>query len=313
MKRWILLIGIGLWGWMACRASREATSIPSPKDRHFEQTEVPQTLTHPSERADWIALHYWDRFDFTDTTGIRSSAFLEQALKDYLVLLRTASSERQAEGLKTLVQKAGQETPKAMLLFFDEKLEEYLAYSYSPLQNYEQYMAVLEAILQSDRYDEDEKIRPATLLELCLKNRVGTVAENFAYALSDKDSPVFRLHDLKAERLILLFFDPECLHCRQLIDQMKQSPTLNAQQQSGRLKILTIYPYADVEAWRERVGLLSTNWINSYNPESSILSDELYELKITPALYLLDGQKRVIVREGGLSEVEQALITTQSE
>ena len=298
---------------MACRASREATSIPSPKDRHFEQTEVPQTLTHPSERADWIALHYWDRFDFTDTTGIRGSAFLEQALKDYLVLLRTASSERQAEGLKTLVQKAGQGTPKAMLLFFDEKLEEYLAYSYSPLQNNEQYIAVLEAILQSDRYDEDEKIRPATLLELCLKNRVGTVAENFAYALSDKDSPVFRLHDLKAERLILLFFDPECLHCRQLIDQMKQSPTLNAQQQSGRLKILTIYPYADVEAWRERVGILSANWINSYNPESSILSDELYELKITPALYLLDGQKRVIVREGGLSEVEQALITTQSE
>ena len=146
-----------------------------------------------------------------------------------------------------------------------------------------------------------------------MKNRVGTVAEDFAYALSDKDSPVFRLHDLKAERLILLFFDPECLHCRQLIDQMKQSPTLNAQQQSGRLKILTIYPYADVEAWRERVGILSANWINSYNPESSILSDELYELKITPALYLLDGQKRVIVREGGLSEVEQALITTQSE
>ena len=200
-----------------------------------------------------------------------------------------------------------------MLLFFDEKLEEYLAYSYSPLQSNEQYIAVLEAILQSDRYDEDEKIRPATLLELCLKNRVGTVAEDFAYALSDKDSPIFRLYDLKAERLILLFFDPECLHCRQLIDQMKQSPTLNAQQQSGRLKILTIYPYADVEAWRERVGLLSANWINSYNPESSILSDELYELKITPALYLLDGQKRVIVREGGLSEVEQALITTQSE
>ena len=258
-------------------------------------------------------MHYWDRFDFTDTTGIRGSAFLEQALKDYLILLRAASSERQAEGLKTLVQKAGQGTPKAMLLFFDEKLEEYLAYSYSPLQNNEQYIAVLEAILQSDRYDEDEKIRPATLLELCLKNRVGSVAEDFAYALSDKDSPVFRLHDLKAERLILLFFDPECLHCRQLIDQMKQSPTLNAQQQSGRLKILTIYPYADVEAWRERVGILSANWINSYNPESSILSDELYELKITPALYLLDGQKRVIVREGGLSEVEQALITTQSE
>lgn len=313
MKRWTLLIGIGLWGWMACRASREATSIPSPKDRHFEQTEVPQTLTLPSERADWIALHYWDRFDFTDTTGIRGSSFLEQALKDYLVLLRTASSGRQAEGLKTLVQKAGQGTPKAMLLFFDEKLEEYLAYSYSPLQNNEQYIAVLEALLQSDRYDEDEKIRPATLLELCLKNRVGSIAEDFAYVLSDKDSPIFRLHDLKAERLILLFFDPECLHCRQLIDQMKQSPTLNAQQQSGRLKILTIYPYADVEAWRERVGILSANWINSYNPESSILSDELYELKITPALYLLDGQKRVIVREGGLAEVEQALITTQSE
>lgn len=305
--------------FFSCQAGSAATSSKAQERRQFELVTVPNQLEAPAERADWLALHYWDRFDFTDTTDIRGTLFFEQALSDYLYILQHASPEQQAEGLKALLRKA--ETgyrpnstntstqpalQKAFLNRLDELLEEYLAFSYSPMQDNETYIAVLEYITQSTSWSEEEKIRPSILLELCLKNRKGTLATDFDYALAD--GTMSHLYALSSPYLILFFYDPECAHCRQQIDQMKQSTVLNEALSKQELHILTIYPYADVEAWRSSLTNLPSQWINCYNPESTILSDELYELKITPALYLLDDQKRVLVREGNLSEIEQALI-----
>ena len=94
------------------------------------------------------------------------------------------------------------------------------------------------------------------------------------------------------------------------MEQMQQSAVLREAMRTHQLQLLSIYPYADVAAWRTALPSLPANWINSYNPESTILSEELYELKITPALYLLDSQKRVLVREGSLQEIEQHLLST---
>ena len=323
MSRWIIIVWIGLGGlaggFLSCQAGVTAASSFARATRSFQSVTVPAQLQTPAERAEWLALHYWDQFDFTDTTDIRSTLFFEQALSDYLYILQQASPVRQAEGLKALLWKA--ETgyqpngtnaspqpslQKAFLNRLDELLEAYLAFSYSPMQDNEMYIAVLEYITQSDSWSEEEKIRPSILLELCLKNRKGTPATDFDYVVADGTKS--HLYALSSPYVILFFYDPECTHCRQEIEQMQHSKALNKALEKHQLQLLTIYPYADTTAWRTTLANLPTAWINSYNPESTILSDELYELKITPALYLLDSQKKVLVREGSLSEIEQALI-----
>ena len=317
----ILALLCGLTGvFLSCQVCLAIAISKAPEKRQFELVTVPSLLQTPADRADWLALHYWDRFDFTDTTDIRSTQFFEQALSDYLYILQQASPAQQAEGLKALLRKAetgyrpnsASASPKptlqkTLLNRLDELLEEYLAFSYSPMQDNEMYIAVLEYITQSAAWSEEEKIRPATLLELCLKNRKGTPATDFDYALTDGTKS--HLYALSSPYLILFFYDPECAHCQQQIDQMKHSAVLNEALASHQLRILTIYPYADVEAWRSGLSTLSAQWINSYNPESLILSDELYELKITPTLYLLDSHKQVLVREGSLQEIERLLLS----
>lgn len=323
MIRWITGLWIGLCGlagvFCSCQANVKGFASLPRTGRQFPLVTVPAQLQTPAERSEWLALHYWDQLDFTDTTDIRGTLFLEQALSDYLAILRQASPERQAEGLKGLLQKAEigyrpdstnkaprPDLQKTFLNRFDELLEEYLAFSYSPMQDNEMYIAVLEYITQSNSWSEEEKIRPSILLELCLKNRKGTPATDFDYVAADGTKS--HLYALSSPYVILFFYDPECAHCRQLIDQMHHSTVLNEALEKHQLQLLTIYPYADTTAWRTGVANLPTAWINSYNPASTILSDELYELKITPALYLLDREKRVLVREGSLPEIEQALI-----
>lgn len=63
------------------------------------------------------------------------------------------------------------------------------------------YIYVLDAVLEAPFLDEVSKIRPAHLLELALKNRVGEPATDFTYTLVDgKKGTLYRT---KADCLLL--------------------------------------------------------------------------------------------------------------
>ena len=77
------------------------------------------------------------------------------------------------------------EQDSAMFQYFSEMMEKYLYDPNSPLRNEEMYIAVLEYLTESSSLSDVEKIRPAHLLELALKNRIGTPATDFTYTLAN--------------------------------------------------------------------------------------------------------------------------------
>ena len=57
-----------------------------PQKRDFSLPVIPETLTDPSERAQYLVSHYWDNLDYSDTIFIRSEEKGEQAFVDYINL-----------------------------------------------------------------------------------------------------------------------------------------------------------------------------------------------------------------------------------
>ena len=49
---------------------------------------VPSMITDPGERAKYLVQHYWDKFDFTDTAYIHLPDITEQALTNYIDLMK---------------------------------------------------------------------------------------------------------------------------------------------------------------------------------------------------------------------------------
>ena len=45
-------------------------------------------------------------------------------------------------------------------------------------------------------------------------------------------------------------------------------------------------------------------WINSYDKELTVLTEECYDLKAMPALYLLDKDKKVLLKDATVKEIE---------
>jgi hypothetical protein len=82
-----------------------------------------------------------------------------------------------------------------------------------------------------------------------------------------------------------------------IINALKSMPTVADGIASGRLAVLNIYIDEDLKAWREYMPIYPKEWINAYDPNYVIRTDVLYNVRAIPSLYLLDKDKKVIMKD----------------
>lgn len=253
---------------------------------------IPSSITVPEERAAYLVRHYWDGFDFADTAYLHQPEVTEQALSNYIDLMRYVAPEMADSALTRLVERTA--VPKRVQSYYAGLFEKYLYESDSPVRNEELYIPVLRAILSSPVWDEIDKIRPAQLLDLVLRNRVGEMATDFTFTL--KEGQTARLHELTADYVLLYFYDPDCHFCQETTRHLSASPVIAGLISKGRLKVLAVYAEGDEEAWKNHWSAMPSDWMVSYDAALSLKNEELYDLKSMPTLYLLDRDKKVLLK-----------------
>ena len=165
----------------------------------------------------------------------------------------------------------------------------------SPLRNDEFYIPVLRAQLAAPWYDEYERIAPEYDLRMAMQNRVGQRANDFRYTLASGATGT--LYGVKAEYTLLFINNPGCGMCKQLREQISGSPMLSEMIERGRLKILALYPDEDLTEWRNYRDHIPASWINAYDAGCLVRENGTYDLTAIPSLYLLDSDKRVLVKD----------------
>ena len=89
---WACIFCIGLTSFAQAQRTTEEFRLP----------EVPVFLTDPAERAAYLAVHYWDYFNFADTTLISRPEITEQAFVDFISILPyTAKADRKSTRLNS--------------------------------------------------------------------------------------------------------------------------------------------------------------------------------------------------------------------
>lgn len=152
------------------------------------------------------------------------------------------------------------EAHPSALTFFEGLMEHYLGDSDSPLYSDGVYAQLLRALPESPQR--------VWLLEQLAKNRVGDRAADIL--VRTLDGKEMRLWKVKSEQTLLIFFDPDCRRCQRLDAQLEQESLIV---QNPRLKVV-----------RKDVNDLKGEY---YVPH-------------TPALYLLDSEKRVVLKGGNI-------------
>ena len=255
--------------------------------------EIPHEINEPTQRAEYLVLHFWDNFNFSDTAYLMNDHLLERCFVDFIDLLSLVPYDVTEKSIGLLLKKS--EETHSLFSFILKLSEQYLYEPASPVCDEEKLIPFLRYVIQSSSLQDIEKIRPNYLLENCLKNRIGTVANDFTYTLmnGEKDN----LHAINAEYTLLYFNDPDCGDCQLLIKQLTTSPIVNQLIESGKLKIITVYVNEDLEAWEKHASDVLHTWTYSYDAEQKINFEVTYDIKHFPTIYLLDHEKKVILKD----------------
>jgi len=301
----------------ACGPRGGKTVSPAPADREFPQVEIPSMYTEREERGTWAASHFWDRF--TDTARVYAC--------DSLTVNGVPLDEVEAQmGLFTtlLGQVSLEDGGKAVAAFYDridaferkypesnvfEQLSRltsrYLYDPNSPVRNEDLYLPFVERLGTSDLIDDGYRMGYEWDTRMCRLNRVGTPAADFAF--TDTRGRVRTLYGVKAEYTVLIFGNPGCTACREIMAAMESSPEISALVSSGRLRVVDIYIDEDVDDWKAHIPEYPASWINGYDHGYKIRTDLLYNVRGIPSIYLLDASKTVLMKDAVQENVLTAL------
>lgn len=285
---------------ISCQSGETSNAeITSNNDSVFQIPVAPDHLTQKSDKINYIFEHFWDNFDFSDSSKIANPDYGEQAVVDYIGYFPLVSINQVDSGINALFNQV--KNDQKSFVYFKEVFDNYLANPNSPMNSDLFYEPVVKYMVNAENLAENERIKYKTLLPIVQKNKPGSIASDFDFM--NTDGKTTNLKSIKAPFIFLMFYEPGCAQCEQTITSLKNSTAFNSVIDQGGLDVLAIYPDGNKQIWEDYKQNIPSNWMNGIDLDQTILSQGIYQIKATPTIYLLDKDKKVILKDTDLKQV----------
>lgn len=217
----------------------------------------------------------------------------EQTLKNFVLSIPTTSVERLTQKLDSLLVDVRGDSNRFYKTV--SYLEKPLGDPNSSLRNETLYMRVLQEKLKSTFTDSSSKNKARERLYLLMQNRVGGAANDFTYYTASGGRRT--LNAIKARYTLLYFYNPECDACKQMKTALLASEVITRAVSSGDLKVLAIYTDRNEKIWINHLADMPSPWIHGRDENEYLYKNKVYDLRAIPTLYLLDAQKKVLLKD----------------
>lgn len=272
----------------------------------FPFPEIPSDLTRPEDRKEFLLKHYWDNFDFSDISLVDNRNISEQGFVNQIALL--ADGDTDVELVRQSLDNfcSGMEKNIHARRVFMEMAYDYLYSPDSPFYNESLYLIYLKRMAESKVLGEVQREAVIFRIKLISRNLPGDKAADFNYYLSDGTERSLAMTEVKGSHLLLVFYDPECESCHEVLAQMTDDRALAEAVSQEKVSILAVYTEGNAESWQKTLADMPSDWLVGED-RLAIRTDALYDLKSMPSIYLLDKSKRVVLKDTSYEKVREAL------
>lgn len=273
----------------------------------FPDVQIPAMMTSREDALDFLAAHFWDDFvqpsrDYPSDSLLVSGVaveVVEQKFADWTAVLDMVDLRTSEEAISSLYDKilACEKADASSNVFetFAGLFQKYFYDPNSPLRNEERYLAFVRKYAGYEGLLDVERKKYEREAGLCALNRIGMRAADFRFA--DRNGRIRNLYDIEAETTLLFFSNPGCEACMNIINMLNGAPAVSSLISQGRLAVLNIYIDEDIQAWRSYMPIYPDSWYNGFDPDMLLRSNEVYCVRAIPSLYLLDRDKKVIMKD----------------
>ena len=263
----------------------------------FEYIMAPDNLPDIVSRSNYIMENFWKPFDFTQNAV--SQVALDHAFKVFITPLRWADPEVAEKSIKTLLRNI--ESNPAMLVQFMKAAEQNLYGDNAEMWVDGAYLKFLNAFLNSKKVPQSRKPRYEVQRTTIMNSLQGQKMPLFQY--TDPEGKVQKL-SFNTPLTLLEFGDPMCSDCLMMKVKL-QSPEIKKLITDGVLRVLFIIPDADVvDNWQRSLYTLPLEWKAGVGSEL----DMVYDIRVTPSVYLLDDRGVIIEKFLNPDNVEAVIM-----
>lgn len=292
------------------RGNSKATAF---QPHHFpSMPEPPAVIVEPREKAEYVISNYWNKFlsqtypcDSNVVNGVLADD-VEKALGTFVTFLENACpidfGRKTMAGFFDMVEKfQTADTSSNVFGFFEKMVPKYLYDPNSPVRNEDLYLPYVSRLAVSEYSDPDLKPSYSFETQMCSLNMIGSPAADFIF--TDLAGKRHTLYGIKAETTLLFFTNPGCPACKEIIESLTSDGKIAALVASGRLAVVNVYIDEELDKWRENASVYPKNWYNGYDQSYIIRSDVTYNVRAIPSLYVLDSEKKVIMKDAPVENV----------
>lgn len=140
---------------------------------------------------------------------------------------------------------------------------------------------------------------------MLMSNLIGEMAANLEFA--DTTGKTKALYEVDALYTVVIFWDPNCGHCKDEIPRLDSMYRASWQKKGVKIYAVLSETEKVKEQWlmflREKK---ITDWVNVYQTKAMVDEEtknqrptfrQLYNVEMTPTMYLLDKEKRIIAKK----------------
>ena len=178
----------------------------------------------------------------------------------------------------------------------------------SEFRNEDYYGVYASRLASCPVLDEQTRQKYARDARLCALNKTGTRATDFR--ICDIHGNIRTLYSIETDFILLFFSNPGCRNCLEIIEQFNADDTITDMIDSGSLSVLNIYIDEDLQAWKDYMPVYPSTWYSGFDPDLVLRDDRIYHIRAIPSLYLLDSDKKVLLKDATPGKIINTLIAS---
>lgn len=130
--------------------------------------------------------------------------------------------------------------------------------------------------------------------------------DGYMLTMRDSTSRIVKLSDVKAECVLVYFFEPTCGHCKKTTPVLHDSVYVKWKDKG--FEVFACYTQTDRKEWMEFVNKNHMqDWINVWDPYRESYFWEFYDTSATPGVYLLNKDRKIIAKKIDMKTLDMIL------
>jgi len=265
-----------------------------------KEPDVPKVLPKKEDGSDdstyiyrYFKEHFFDGFDFADERLLRTPIYASK-IKRYFTKILVQRPDTLIKESIGIIEKAkpNKETYKYCIWYFTYVSET------SQIMGMDEVFVALgkKYYLTGEAYWVNDKVlsRMTKRINTLDKLLIGKKAPNMI--MQDTLLNLRGLHDIIADYTIVIFWDPDCGHCKHEIHALE--PWYKENGEKYNTKIFGICTDTNMVKWKAKIREYKIqDWINVDGPRSLTPNyHDLYDIISTPTIYLLDKDKNILAK-----------------